>query len=646
MIRAYWIALVVLAIALVLPAGVLVYYVASTGRAEVALARSEERDRHERVADRIAARIRADMAAVLERERERLFVDYNYFTPPVQTNAYNPANFLAVSPLVNGTGQDPRIRSYFQVFPDESLNTPLVHGNPSPEREAVEKQNRVASRLRRVGRAVRMREEGRLQGGARRDRSSATAQKEAPAQQMARAEDPVALSAIPPLGTGQSKSGLFTEEQRDAYAARGVMRCVAVDKPILDATRNSAQVVTAMNKAIQGDAAAQQETSTWFKNAGGPEPRVPVLQFDFDIVTLDPEATDAAPIICALRRIEEEDPVAPRTYHQGFEIDHDYLVTSYFPDVIAGAMTPNFAARIALRTEARDAAIVRDLGRLLPTYELRAGPVDSDLAATVVDDRRRRDRWIFAGLGVVLAGALVVFWRLFRAEYEVGRRRQDFVSAVTHELKTPLTSIRMYAELLEDRWVDDVEKQRTYHGTIRSESERLGRLIGNVLDFSRLERGRRSLDVAPVDAAEVVREAVGGPSIAIEEAGGTLDLALPDAPPIVSIDRDALTQIVINLVDNAIKYGSTPPRVSIDLTVSEGDVVLGVENDGEPIARPDQQRIFDDFVRGRDARVEQVSGVGLGLALVRRLAAAHRGSAACREPRTRAVRFEVRLRAM
>jgi len=213
-----------------------------------------------------------------------------------------------------------------------------------------------------------------------------------------------------------------------------------------------------------------------------------------------------------------------------------------------------------------------------------------------------------------------------RRERKESEQKTSFVSNVSHELKTPLTSIRLCAEMLsEGRAKDDAAKNR-YLGVITKESERLTRLVDNVLDFGRLEQNRRKYDLADADLREIARDAAESQRSRVEAAGMELAVAIAERPAVRRIDRDAVSQIVVNLVDNAVKYAADGKR--IDVVVDENGTVV-VADRGPGVPKRDRERIFERFYRCDDSLAAKSSGSGLGLSIARRLAEGMGGSLVC-----------------
>jgi signal transduction histidine kinase len=232
--------------------------------------------------------------------------------------------------------------------------------------------------------------------------------------------------------------------------------------------------------------------------------------------------------------------------------------------------------------------------------------------------------WLAAILVLVLCGGFFLMYRLGVGQLNLARQQQDFVSAVTHELKTPLTSIRMYGEILREGWAPE-EKKRTYYGYIFDESERLSRLISNVLQLSRMTRTDLQVDLKPVSVAELMNGICSRVAAQIERAGFEFNHTCEEAAArtVIRIDADGFTQIIINLVDNALKFSVGSTRQAIDLGCRlepGGHVLFTVRDYGPGVPGNQMKKIFRLFYRAENELTRETVGTGIGLALVNQLA--------------------------
>lgn len=235
-------------------------------------------------------------------------------------------------------------------------------------------------------------------------------------------------------------------------------------------------------------------------------------------------------------------------------------------------------------------------------------------------------RWLVIVFALVALSGAAVLARAVQAQNELALRRSLFVSSVTHELKTPLTAIGMYAEMLEQGMDIDAETRRRYFGVLKSETARLSRLIRNVLEFSQLEARRRRVAPGDGNLSATLREAERVMADQAAQAGFRLCVRAPEECP-ATFDHEAVVQILVNLVENSLKFGTRAERREIELFAepTARGARFGVRDYGPGIAVKPINRIFDDFTRGYDAATRATKGTGIGLALVRRLAQAMGG---------------------
>ncbi len=240
--------------------------------------------------------------------------------------------------------------------------------------------------------------------------------------------------------------------------------------------------------------------------------------------------------------------------------------------------------------------------------------------------------WEMGTLGIIgfidlmLAAGLFLVYSNVRREVHLARLKSDFVANVSHELKTPLALIRLFAETLELGRVPSEDKARQYYRVINKESQRLTQLINNILDFSRIEAGRKEYRFSATSVARVVTEVVDAYRFQVEQQGFELVVRMEPDLPEVEADHEALGQAILNLLNNAIKYSRDLKAIHVDVR-REGDrVLIGVMDRGIGIPKGEQKKIFEKFYRGEDSLVHETKGSGLGLSLVQHIMDAHGGT--------------------
>jgi signal transduction histidine kinase len=223
-------------------------------------------------------------------------------------------------------------------------------------------------------------------------------------------------------------------------------------------------------------------------------------------------------------------------------------------------------------------------------------------------------------VAAIVSGGALMTWQAHINKKDA-LEKTSFVSSVSHELKTPLTSIRMYGELLQSGRVRAPEKVAHYLSVIVAESQRLTRLVNNVLDFSRLEQDRKKYHVDRVDLVALVTGVVERHGIRIRAAGMEPEVILPHGPLMVRTDRDAMEQVVVNIIDNAVKYAAGGKRLTFVLNgAKEGFCELRISDRGPGIPREHRQRIFEKFHRIDTSLTARQPGSGLGLSIARSIA--------------------------
>lgn len=267
----------------------------------------------------------------------------------------------------------------------------------------------------------------------------------------------------------------------------------------------------------------------------------------------------------------------------------------------------------------------REISEILPRWEAAAYLSDPD----IISSRAHTTRlilWVLIAiffLSIMTGGFYVL--RSLRSEMALALQKTTFVANVSHELKTPLTSIRMFAEMLKERRQPDREKQEKYLGLMVSETDRLTRLINNVLDFSKMEKGKRDYKIKRLDAAFLVEDMVESQRIRLEHNGFSIACNNDMGQMWVDGDEEALKQAVLNLLSNAEKYSSSDRSIDVEITGTEDRVLINIKDRGIGISPAEAKKIFREFYRADESLTSKVRGSGLGLTISQRIIQDHGG---------------------
>jgi signal transduction histidine kinase len=270
--------------------------------------------------------------------------------------------------------------------------------------------------------------------------------------------------------------------------------------------------------------------------------------------------------------------------------------------------------------------VIEHCSSILPTWKVafvdRGGKTIDDVVAA----EKRFYIILFGGTVVLMAVGVGITVRSASHEIQMARMKSEFVSNVTHELKTPLTLIRMFSETLESGLVKEKVKSKEFSGIIRRESERLTHLIDNVLDFSKMEAGKKEYQFEEIDIVELVRVTIESYSYQIKEQDFRLDVSLPPYPMYIEADRNALQQCVLNLLSNALKYFESEKYIAVALLKNENEVSLSVTDHGMGISKEELPKIFEQLFRSSQHTHKAIRGTGLGLTLTKKIIEAHKGT--------------------
>jgi two-component system, OmpR family, phosphate regulon sensor histidine kinase PhoR len=341
-----------------------------------------------------------------------------------------------------------------------------------------------------------------------------------------------------------------------------------------------------------------------------------------------------------------------RTFYVVIEDDLVHLVNNVFPQFFSLSSSPKRLYQV------RDEHGVLRYG--LPFFEAAGEPVQQSRFISTVDgwvlrvtqrdmtdprlERRRLiDSLLIGGAITVILAGMTLLGLAIRRERRLNELKSEFISNVSHELKTPLSIISMFGELLAEGRTKSAEQAHQYAEIIWRESVRLSRLIDNVLDFAKIERGMGVYEFADTDLGEVIDRVVELSARRVAAAEMTLEVDVEPELPALQLDASAFTLAVLNLIDNAIKYAADGKRIALGVHQDDDRIVLTVRDWGPGIALEEHDKIFERFYRSRAIRLKPIRGSGIGLALVQHIARAHGGDASVESALEQGATFRIWL---
>jgi signal transduction histidine kinase len=661
--------LLLLFVALAVPTGVLVFQAYGQLKWEAL-------HQHQQLAREFALRIDRRFSELVQREENRSFTDYTF----LNVVGSDSSNFLQRSPLSGFPldSQVPGILGYFQVDTSGALATPTVpQSNASSygiTAQELDQRLALESRIRDIlskNRLVKKVNEGPVETVSSREYSEPSRDLQTIGESENKVEEAkvASMPAAAPAESAEfrlqgqlvfdqlkSRNNSISAEQ-DSPVVAGRAADLKLEKSDELASVQRADKLNEANKRKRGKQ-ARKETSvlpeTLFQSA---------LKDDLDSVTSADDEVVSPGLVkkqqaIRIRTFETEvDPMEfslldsghfvlfrrvwrdGERYVQGLLIEPQLLldelvapayresVLSSMSDLIItyqGNVVTEYGADFAREylPSSRDsvnellyqARLIAPFGDLELIFNLSRLPVGA--GSKIIG-------WAAMILALVLVGGFILLYRLGAGAIALGQQQQDFVSAVSHELKTPLTSIRMYGEMLREGWVDEPRK-KTYYDFIFNESERLSRLINNVLHLSRMNRHEQKpkLDEASLEA--LMNDLRPKLESQLENAGFSLELNYGEGTQTseLSIDSDWLTQVLINLVDNAIKFSGNGEQKTVQITtrlLQDKSIQISVRDFGHGVAKDQMKKIFKLFYRSENELTRETVGTGIGLALVHQL---------------------------
>lgn len=261
---------------------------------------------------------------------------------------------------------------------------------------------------------------------------------------------------------------------------------------------------------------------------------------------------------------------------------------------------------------------------ILPRQKLFVYAIGSTIEDTV-KKRARTNIWLLIGLDLVILLVVLLVFRNLRKALQLAQYKSDFVSSVSHELRTPLALIRMFAETLELKRVSSEEKKEEYHKIIRQESERLSGIVNKILNFSEMDSGKRAFSFEKAKLCDLVKGVMYTYEYHLKQKGFEWQMDCPEDSPLLCIDQDAISEAIVNLIDNAVKYSKEEKHIRIFFQENKKEFGVSVADKGIGISSEHQKAIFDKFFRVTKGSVYSVQGTGLGLSLVQDIMKAHHG---------------------
>ena len=279
----------------------------------------------------------------------------------------------------------------------------------------------------------------------------------------------------------------------------------------------------------------------------------------------------------------------------------------------------------------------------LPSWSLSLYPEYSGLFTSLLGPGTGIYIYIFIAIVLVLAFGLAFTLQAVNNEMNLSKMKSYFMSTVSHEFKSPLTSIRQMAEMLVDGRVPSGERLQKYHTSILQQSERLSHLIDNILDFSKMEEGHKVFRFEKADITPVVRNIVESFQSLTARQGFVISLSIPSPVPDIVFDREAMEQVMHNLLDNAFKYSGDSRKIEVLLLSKANWVTISVRDYGTGIRKEERDRIFDRFYRAGDELTQTAKGSGIGLTIVKQIVEAHKGQVTVESSPGHGSTFTVRL---
>ena len=633
---------VILAVVMFIPLGLLVQNALKS-------VQEERIERHRTVAERVFDEMERELTRIVQEEESREFAHYRFFYIPEADTRGRYA--VARSPLSYGSDK-PYILGHFQFDPDRTLHSPLLPREASLGR-AFAGWEYTLDIERTVARVERVATIG-LQNPSKSPQAPvdlAFAQKPGSTRNV----EPVRPEPSGQEGGADAAGGEVVAGRGDAFDALRSLNRGARRQPNVAVRLTSRRPDGTVDVR---DLGPLQTAAPFFGVQA--MPLAALAQTLVDSLDLDVRLDRYFDVEAALREtvpslypvalypmegryvggdhmlLHRDAILSGQRFVQGVVFDFRALTEWLDQTVLGGSALASHAARDFFMRDAQPARR-KNLGAAYVYVHRFEKPFD-DLAVRFMLPPLPE----MSGTGylntiaalLMVSGAVARFalYHMVSVTVRYAERRSNFASAVSHELKTPLTAIRMHGEMLRDGMVPDDAKKKEYFDTITLESERLPRLINNVLEFSRIEQGARNMNLVTGHIGGVLSDAVRTIEGHVAQAGFEIVTEIAEGLPQVKFERDAVVQVVYNLVDNAIKYaGDAEKKVLVLACRRAGETVrMTLRDFGPGVEAKHLRKIFDPFYRGENEMTRTAKGTGIGLALVKGLADHMDAAVSCR----------------
>jgi signal transduction histidine kinase len=277
-----------------------------------------------------------------------------------------------------------------------------------------------------------------------------------------------------------------------------------------------------------------------------------------------------------------------------------------------------------------------------PPWSVELYQQNPDLFETFFSRRGIYFYMFFLLAGILIFG-LILTIRTVAHELELSKMKSDFVSTVSHEFKSPLSSIRQLAEMLQSGRVPSEERRQLYYDVLVEQSERLSLLIDNILDFAKIEEGRKEFNFEIIEIGPLLEEIVSIIQDRVRHKDFVIQVKMEKPLPSINADRAAITQAITNLIDNAIKYSGEAKNILVRAFAENQYLIITIKDFGVGIRKEEIDKVFERFYRGGDTLTRTVKGSGLGLTLVKQIVEVHRGNVNVESEPGKGSTFSIRL---